>query len=328
MTMARLRSIFSFLLILAALPLWSQNTNKRLILKDGSYQIVRRYEIQGNIVRYISAERGGEWEELPKELVDWTATERYAKEHAPGSAGGSSDALSAAAEIDKEEQQERAEQAARMPEVSPGLELPDLEGVFALDTFRDTPELVEVTQSTGDVNRNLGHNVLRSTINPLASRKLVLRINGAKAKVRLHVQEPKIFVSLEQSDAPDPDSRAFSVDTHGAQISKDHQSGGSPKSRYAIIRLEKKKDERVMGAVNVSLLGKVSQSQDLVETTVEILPGSYWMKVTPKRPLEMGEYALIELLSQEEVNLAVWDFGIDPTAPENSNARLPKRPER
>ena len=31
-----------------------------------------------------------------------------------------------------------------MPEVAKGLELPDEDGVFALDTFQGTPELVEL----------------------------------------------------------------------------------------------------------------------------------------------------------------------------------------
>src|ERR1700735_5181358 len=44
--------------------------NHRLILKDGTYQIVRKYEIVGDRVRYVSVERAGDWEELPSDLID------------------------------------------------------------------------------------------------------------------------------------------------------------------------------------------------------------------------------------------------------------------
>src|ERR1700712_1361692 len=49
----------------------------RLILKDGSYQIVMSYRVAGKLVRYVSAERGGAEEEIPLELVDLEATRRY-----------------------------------------------------------------------------------------------------------------------------------------------------------------------------------------------------------------------------------------------------------
>ncbi|HVJ08266.1 MAG TPA: hypothetical protein VM554_07765 [Acidisarcina sp.] len=327
--MIRFRYLAIFL-VLAIVPLLSQAPNKRLILKDGSYQITRRYEVVGDRVRYISAERAGQWEELPSSLVDWVATEKWARDHAPGTAdkanADASPGSQAAAEIDKEEQQERMEENLRMPTVAPGLRLPDEDGVWALDTFHAQPELVRVDQNNGDVNRDRAHNMLRSTLNPLGGLKSQIRIDGARSKVQLHVNDPVLYVSLDTDQPDTAPTDALTVETNGAGSSKHEKGQSSPSSRYAIVRAQTRKDVRVIGSVNVSALGKVSHSEDVIETTAEILPGKHWMKLTPRQPLDIGEYALMEIVSPKEVNLSVWDFRIDPTAPENLNARMPVQP--
>lgn len=321
--MKRFRYLAMVLLLAlpAGLPLSAQTPNKRLILKDGSYQVVRQYEVAGDRVRYQSAERNGGWEELPRDLVDWPATEKWAREHVPGAKPTTEPALQAAAELDKEEQQERAETEARMPEVAPGLRLPDEDGVFALDTFHGNPELVSVLQSNGDLAG--GHNVLGAALNPLAGARQEIRIAGVKSKVQLHVNEPVLYVSVDAPGDETAPENAVTVQTHGAGSVRDKNAHSSPGSRYAIVRAQVKKDQRVVASMSLSMLGKVTQSEQIIETTAEILPGKHWMKLTPKQPLEIGEYALMEIISPKEVNLAVWDFRVDPTAPENANARLP-----
>src|ERR1700677_4242427 len=131
-------------------------TNHRLILKDGTYQLVRKYEVVGDRVRYISIERSGDWEELPVDLVDWDATRKWERDHA-AQQEESSDAMKEAAAIDKEEAAEREEAIARRPEVAKGLELPDEDGVFALDTYEGNPELVEMLPSELNANTKSKH---------------------------------------------------------------------------------------------------------------------------------------------------------------------------
>jgi len=306
-------------------------TNRRLILKDGSYQIVQKYEIVGDRVRYISAERGGDWEEIPANLVDWTATYAWAKAHAPGApgpvvsdqgsgSGAAPPSISEAAKIDAEARAERE----RMPTVSPGLRLPDEDGVFILDTFQGEPELIDVLQNSGGMNTGTPHNVLRAAI-PVGSSKQLITLEGYKAKAQLHVNQPVIYVSLDDPKEPeDADEGAITVDTHGASSDvKNKKSHSSPTSRYAIIRVQVKRETRVIGAMKVSMLGKPEQSVDIIDTVSEVVPGGHWLKVTPKQPLDIDEYALVEMLSPKEINLAVWDFGVNPRAPEAKNAISP-----
>ncbi len=319
------------LLMIAVLPAIAQTPNKRLILKDGSYQITKHYEIVGDRVRFVSAERGGEVEEIPTSLVDWVATEKWAREHAPGTAdkpstdAAANPASQAAAEIDKEEAADRAEAELRVPEVAPGLRLPDEDGIWALDTFRGTPELVHVEQNGGNLDNQSSHNILRSTANPSAGSKNQIQLLGIRSKIRLHVNEPVLYLNLDSPDKEAAPADAITVETHGAGSAKSkYKKSDSPAaSRYAIVRAQLSKNSRVIASSNIGMLGKTSQSDDIVDTTAVMLPGKHWLKLTPKQPLEIGEYALIEIISPKEVNMAVWDFRIDPTSQENLDARLP-----
>jgi len=320
---------------------WAQVvTGKRLILKDGSYQLVTKYEVVGDRVRYLSEERD-DWEEVPYSLVDWPATNKWNQEHALNaqgqpiqppaepSTGEPNPGEAAAAEIDREAAAERTALMEETPRVAPGLQLPNLDGIFALDNFQNVPELIQLNQTAGDVNRGGTHNVLRAAIVSFRGAQEPVRINGQAAKVRLHVDDPTLYVSLNKLAHEEVDSEsAFVVNTQDAKNPvPDRNVGSSPTSRYAIVRVEVVPGERVIGALRLRRLnGQIVQSEDIVPTTAEILPGGYWMKLTPKEPLTIGEYALMEILAPGEINLDVWDFGVDPDAPENPHPLTPIQP--
>jgi len=292
-------------------------SNHRLILKDGSYQPVRQYEIVGDRVRYLSLERG-EWEEMPADLVDWDATRKWERDHlaAPEEPSPS---MKEAEELDKEEAAERADQRARMPEVAKGLELPDEEGVFVLDTYQGTPELVELAPSDLSMNQKDKHGL--STLNPLAGQKATIELPGAHAKVHLHVNDPAIYLSLDSGDAREVTTHALTVQTNGAKEVVNRKHGAhSPASGFAIVHVDERKAVRIVGAIHVSPKGTVTQDEDVIEAKSEVMPGKHWLKLTPAQPLSMGEYALVEILSASDINQTVWAFRVDPRLGDNQGS--------
>src|SRR6478672_6768071 len=172
--------------VVSATPMPAQELAKRLILTDGTYQLATKWEIRGERVRYLSAERN-EWEEVPKSMVDWAATDKYEKDRAAGKPAPE------AVTLDKELEAERQADEAKSPHVAPGLRLPDEGGVVLLDNYQNKPELVELQQSGGEVNKNMKGNILRATINPIASAKQTIELPGLHAKIQAHATLPAIY---------------------------------------------------------------------------------------------------------------------------------------
>ena len=277
----------------ALLPLHSpaQELSHRLILKDGSYQLVSKYEVKGDRVRYMSAERD-EWEELPSSLVDWPATEKYEKDRATS-------AIPEAAALDKEKETEadRLLAESRLPQVAPGLRLPEASGVFLLDNFEGGPQLVEMQQTEGDINRNTRSNIFRGALNPIASAKQTIELEGEHATVHSHVATPSIYLNVEEEN---PSAKTPSGDPSSAKPSRPNpdapraqpgpqqpqqaEQAEVPFDRFRIVRAKVKGGNRILGDLRRNVAGKVSQNQDVVKATIDrVAPG--WFKLTPSAAL-------------------------------------------
>ncbi len=298
-------------------------TNHRLILKDGTYQVVREYKIVGDRVRYMPLDREADWEELPVDLVDWEATRKWERDHADAAAEDASPAMKEAEEIDKEETDARDEEKARMPVVAKGLELPDEDGVFVLDNFQGTPELVELVPTEASLNTKNKRGL--SVLNPVAGQRATIELQGAHAKVHLHVNEPAIYLSLNAtSDSEEVISHAMMVSTAGAkQVANGKHGAQSAASQFAIVRVDERNTVRIMGAIHISAAGKITQDENVIATRTEVLPGKHWLKLTPQQPLTIGDYALVEILSPSDINDSVWDFRVNPTLGDNPGSLGP-----
>jgi hypothetical protein len=225
--------------------------------------------------------------------------------------------------IDKEEAAEREELKASRPEVAKGLELPDEDGVFVLDTYQGTPELVELLPSEMTANAKTKHGL--NTLNPLAGTKAALELDGAHAKVHLHVNDPSIYLSLNVSDDKEPVlSHPMTVNTGGASAIAGRKHGAhSPSSGFAIVRVDERNTVRIVGAVHISLGGTVTQDENVIPAKSEVMAGKHWMKITPAQTLTIGEYALVEIISPSDINQSVWDFQVDPRGGDNPGSLGP-----
>lgn len=290
-------------------PLAAQQNAKRLILKDGSYQLATQWEIKGDRVRFYSAERN-DWEELPTSLVDWPATDEYNRQAEADRAAGT-------LRLNKESGVEEKPGPPELPPVAPGLRLPDDGGIFLLDNYQNHPQLVPLGQNAGELNKHMGRNILRAAINPLAlSSKQSIELKGAHAAVQAHITQPVFYVDLDPGETPVDDQKLPSQPNDSV----------APRDRYRIVRMQSKKDVRIVGNLNIAVTGKVSQKENWVRTTST--PAGEWIKIRCDEPLPQGEYAIVEVLDKGQINMYVWDFGVDASAPENRNARTAEVPRR
>ena len=209
-----------------------------------------------------------------------------------------------------------------MPEVAEGLELPDENGVFVLDTYHGTPELVELTPN--DMSMSAKNRKGMCALNPLPRQKASLELEGAHAKVQLHVNDPAVYLSLGVEDRDEPVlAHPMTVQTNGAKAVTGKHGAHSAQSGFVIVRVDERQAMRVVGAVKMSANGTVTQSEDTIPTKVEVMPGKQWLRLEPEQKLLIGEYALVEIISPSDIGESVWDFRVDPQMGDNAGSLGP-----
>jgi hypothetical protein len=171
-----------FLLILIALASTAFAANLRLYLKDGDYQMVREYKVDGDRVRFYSVDRAG-WEEIPLEIVDLKKTEKEAGEKAA--------ALAETVRIDQ------AEEAAIKADRKQVQSVPDMPGAYMVDGTALKPLIESEVEIEDSKSRRILQMIAPA---PIIAGKSTVTIKGKAAKFRITNREPEFFFRLAEEE--------------------------------------------------------------------------------------------------------------------------------
>jgi hypothetical protein len=173
-----MRKLAAFLLVVVAV--WAANV--KLYLKDGSYHVVREYQVQSDRVHFYSVERS-QWEDIPLDLVDLKRTESEATERKQRL----EEDAKAMAEEEKAER-EIAKQVSRIPQDP---------GVYWL--LGNETQVLKAAEST--VHTNKGRNVLKKLAPiPVVTGKGTLEIQGATSLNVFKDPEQEFYIQLSEPE--------------------------------------------------------------------------------------------------------------------------------
>lgn len=175
-----MRSRVLILMLLAVLAFGATAT--RLYLKDGTYQLVREYQVLEDRVKYMSAERG-EWEEIPLELVDLNRTKKEISDH--------EETLKKQANDDNEEDNAIIAYRAEIAKIPPD------NGVFYIHgPMLDPLKIAEVKVVTDKKRAVL--KVLSPV--PLVTGKSSLEVDGAISQFRVTEDRPEFYFRMSNPE--------------------------------------------------------------------------------------------------------------------------------
>jgi hypothetical protein len=156
--------------------------NLKLYMKDGSYHVVREYQVQPDRVHFYSVERS-DWEDLPLDLVDLKRTESEA------TARQTKLAEDAKAIADEEKAERELEKEKRRIPQDPGV-------YWMLGTEVQVMKLAEST-----VHTNKGRAILkRLSPVPMVSGKATLELQGAHSLNVFSDPEQEFYIQLTEAE--------------------------------------------------------------------------------------------------------------------------------
>ena len=246
---------------------------KKIILKDGSFQLAREYTLDGDRVRYWSVE-SSQWEEIPASLVDWDATHKSEAEQAARDAE-----LKSKIRASGLAQRTKDIDVDLSLEIKPGLFLPDAVGFYALDRNN---AIREMKQSTAEIKRSTGRDVERILSGvAMIPGKETMDIPGERATMRLSTNEPEFF--MRPVDRREP--------------------------RFRLLRAQVKGGHRLIDSISLRFTGE--EKHNVAEIEIQTwIPATGVFRYTLDERLEPGEYAFVEMTA-DGLSVYVWDFGVD-----------------
>ena len=183
------------------------------------------------------------------------------------------------AEAAAEDAENKAERAARKEVAS----VPPDPGVYLIDEDKIAPQnLTALKVGESKVVTNKRRSVLKAISPvPLVPGKATLELDGPHSAQGTPNRSPQFYIRL------------------------------SDEERFGIVRLGEHKGNRVVEKLTIQpVVNETTQEPDLVEVfRQQVADGLF--KIWPQKPLEPGEYAVVQY-SMEKVDMQVWDFFIAP----------------
>jgi hypothetical protein len=249
---------------------------KKLMLKDGDFQLVREYKVEGDRVRYYSVD-SRQWEEMPAALVDWDGTRKVEAEEAQADK----------ARVAKVHALEEARKGETLDidaslEAAPNVFIPPGEGAYVFEGKAVVPLVPAETDVKNDKGQTFKQVLVPIPIVPSRRR---ISIPGTRARLRINTNQPEFYVRT--GDAHEPEMQ--------------------------LIHTKVKGYSRFVENIDTLFKEETAKAETLPMQRWLIANGVY--RFTLGEQLAPGEYVLAELVQAENISLYVWDFGVDASGP-------------